>query len=261
MLEWAVLIPLATFLYWHCLLDHAHSQRQRQEELLAFIEALDDPEIAFKLARMISKANKDLVDHISTLPQEVRSLRSSLQERDTTIAESRSEVQLLHDDLDALEQHGKRHSLRISGIRMREEDTTAAVVKLGNEVLEIAQPMSTKDISVCHRLQTPRNARANEPAPIIVRFVSRADKDRVIRERKQLKDMNTDETTKVYINEDFPTRRANIFSMARSLQKRKLFKQTWTYNGRIEVMMPNGDIKTASNFNELQALVPNETLQ
>ena len=227
---------------------------------LAFYEALDDPEVASKLARIISKANKDLVEHISTLRQEVRSLRSSLQERDATITELRSEVQLLHDDLDALEQHGRRHSLRISGISMTEEDTTAAVVKLANEVLEIAPPLSTKDISVSHRLRKPRNARADEPAPIIVRFVSRADRDRVIRERKKLKDMNTD-TSKVYINEDLTTRRAKIFSMARSLQKRKLFKQTWTYNGSIKVMMPNGDIKTASNLNDLQALVPNETLQ
>ena len=94
-----------------------------------------------------------------------------------------------------------------------------------------------------------------------MRFVSRADRDWVIRECKNLKDMNTDETSKVYINEDLPTRRAKIFSMARSLQKRKLFKQTWTYNGSIEVMMPNGDIKTASNLKDLQALVPNKTLQ
>ena len=122
---------------------------------LAFYKALDDPEVASKLARIISKAKKDLVKHISTLRQEVRSLRSSLQERDTTIAELRSEVQLLHDDLDALEQHGRRHSLCISGIRMREEGTTAAVVKLANEVLEIAPPLSTKDISVSHWLRKP----------------------------------------------------------------------------------------------------------
>ena len=81
------------------------------------------------------------------------------------------------------------------------------------------------------------------------------------RERKNLNNMNTDDTTKVYINEDLTTRRAKIFSMARSLQERKLFKQTWTFNGSIQVMMPNGDIKTAGNLNDLQALVPDETLQ
>ena len=69
------------------------------------------------------------------------------------------------------------------------------------------------DISVNHQLQKQRNARADEPGPIIVYFVSRADRDRVIRERKKLKDMNPYETTKVYINEDLTTRRTRIFSI------------------------------------------------
>ena len=228
---------------------------------LAFYEALDDPEVASKLARIISKANKDLIEHISSLRQEVRTLRSALQERDATIAELKSEVQRLHDDHDALEQHGRRHSLRISGISAREEDTTAAVVKLANEVLEIDPPLDTKDISVSHRLRKPRNARADEPAPIIVRFVSRADRDRVIRERKKLKGYNDAESNKVYINEDLTSRRAKLFSMARSLQKRRLLKQTWTYNGNIKVTMPNGDVRTILNLAELQALVPDETLE
>ena len=144
---------------------------------LAFYEALDDPEVASKLERIITKANKDLVEHISSLRQEVRTLRSDLQERDATIAELRSEVQLLHDDLDALEQHGRRHSLCISGISEREEDTTAAVVHLANEVLAVDPPLLCKDISVSHWLWKPRNARPDEPSPIIVRFVSRADRD------------------------------------------------------------------------------------
>ena len=181
---------------------------------IAFYEALDDPEVASKLARIISKANRDLVEHISSLRQEVRSLRSSLQERDATIVELRREVKLLHDDLNALEQHGRCHSPCISGISMREEDTIAAVDKLTNKVPEIAPPLSTKDINVSHRLQKPRNDRADEPAPRILHFVSGFDRDRVIREGKSSKDVNTDETTKVYINEDLTTRRAKIFSMA-----------------------------------------------
>ena len=171
MLDWAVLIPWphssTGTVYWTIPRGRGKrksgASRDRDDQdaqfKLAFYEALDDPEVASKLARIISKANKDLVEHISTLRQEVRSLRSSLQELDATNTELRSEVQLLHDDLDALEQHGRRHSLRISGISMTEEDITAAVVKLANEVLEIAPPLSTKDISVSHRLRKPRNAR------------------------------------------------------------------------------------------------------
>ena len=210
--------------------------------------------------RIITKANKDLVEHISSLQQEVRTLRSDLQERDATIMELRSEVQLLHDDLDALEQHRRRHSLRISGISEQEEDSTAAVVHLANEVLAVDPPLLCKDISVSHWLRKPRNARPDEPSPIIVRFVSRADRDRVIPERKKLKDFNQDKTVKVYVNEDLTSKRAKLFSKARSLLKRTHLKQTWTYNRNIKVTMPNGNIRTISSLADLQALVPNETL-
>ena len=111
---------------------------------LAFYEALDDPEVASKLTRIIFKANKDLVEHISSLWQEVGTLRSDLQKRDATIVELRSEVELLHDDLDALEQHGRRDSLSITGISEREEDTTAAIVHLANEVLIIDPPLQPR---------------------------------------------------------------------------------------------------------------------
>ena len=44
--------------------------------------------------------------------------------------------------------------------------------------------------------------RANEPNPIIVRFVSRADRDHVLKVRKNLKTYNEDKDIKLYINED-----------------------------------------------------------
>ena len=179
-----------------------------------------------------------------------------LQERDATIEQLKCEVQQLRDDQDALEQHGRRHSLRISGISDQEEDTTAAVVSLAKEVLKVLPPLYAKDVSISHRLRKPRSAGANEPCPIIVRFISRFDRDRVIRERKKLKDFNEDRPVNIYINEDLTTRRAKLFATVRSLQKRKYFKQAWTYNGNIRVMMPDGVVKPISNVFDLKSLVP-----
>lgn len=229
---------------------------------LALCEALDDQQIALKLARIVAQANKDLIDNVNSLRAEVRTLRSSLQERDATIEELRGEIQQLRDDNDALEQHGRRHSLRISGISDDQEDTTAAVVNLANQVLELRPPLSAKDISVSHRLRKPRGARPNDPAPIIVRFVSRADRDRVIRMRKKLREMDGNhDTASIYINEDLTKQRAKLFSLTRSLQKNKHFKQTWTFNGNVKVMMQNGDIKSVSNVTDIQELLPTVSLQ
>ena len=120
--------------------DADDDQERDAQFKLAFLESLDDPQIATKLGKIVTDANKHLVDLISTLREEVTSLRTALHDRDATIAQLRNEVQRLEDAHDALEQHGRRHCLRVSGISDAEDDTTAAVVSLANTVLKVQPP-------------------------------------------------------------------------------------------------------------------------
>ena len=224
---------------------------------LALEQALGDPQIQAKLKATVQAANHVLLEAVSSLRDEVRSLRSSLADRDATIAALQSEVQVLQEDYDALEQYGRRNGLRISGIPEQDGgDTTTAIVELANNVLKVEPPLQREDVSISHRLKKPHNARPQDPAPIIVRFLRRTDRNRVIRERRQLKDYNQDNNIKIYVNEDLTTRRAKLFARVRSLQKKKHFKQAWTYNGNIKVMMPNGTIKNITNEASIQSLLP-----
>ena len=68
--------------------------------------------------------------------------------------------------------------------------------------------------------------------------------------------LNQDRDFKIYVNEDLTTRRAILFAKMRTLQKKRLLKQAWTYNGNIKVMMPNGEIKNISNISSIQSLLP-----
>ena len=224
---------------------------------LALEEALGDPQIQAKLKATVKTANHDLLEVVASLRDEVRSLRTTLADRDATIAALQSEVQVLQDDYDALEQYGRRNGLRISGIPEQDnEDTTTAIVNLADDVLKVEPPLQRDDISISHRLRKPRNARPHEPAPVIVRFLRRTDRNRVISERKQLKDYNQDRDFKIYVDEDLTTRRAKLFAKMRTLQKKRLLKQAWTYNGNIKVMMPNGEIKNIANLSSIQSLLP-----
>ena len=184
------------------------------------MEAFNDQAIVDKLTRIVQGANKDLVDSIASLRSEVTSLRSALADRDTQIEALQTEVHQLCDANDALEQHGRRHSLHICDISDTQEDTTEALVSLANNVLELEPRLTVKDISVSHRLPKRRNAPAEEPHPIIARFVSRADRDRVIKAHKHLKDYNRAQNTKIWINEDLTATRAKLFAISRSLQKK-----------------------------------------
>ena len=118
---------------------------------------------------------------------------------------------------------------------MDNEDTTTAIVDLANEVLKVEPPLQREDISISHRLKKPRNARAQEPAPIIVRFLRRVDRNRVISERRKLKDYNQDQDINIYLNEDLTTRRVKLFAKVRALQKKETFQANldlqWEYQG------------------------------
>ena len=54
---------------------------------LAFVEALEDDQVVAKLTSIMRAANKDLMDQVSSLRGEVRSLKTALADRDDTIAQ------------------------------------------------------------------------------------------------------------------------------------------------------------------------------
>ena len=93
-------------------------------------------------------ANKDLVNQVASLSKEVLGLKTALADWDATIAQLQGEVQGLRLQKDALEQYGRRSSLRIMGISEDHEDTTEAVVNLANEVLQLDPKLEEKDIDV-----------------------------------------------------------------------------------------------------------------
>ena len=121
---------------------------------LALEQALGDPQIQAKLKATVQAANHDLLEVVSSLRDEVRSLRSSLSDRDPTIAALHSEVQVLQEDYDVLEQYGRRNGLRISCIPEQDaDDTTTAIVELANNVLKLEPPLQREDFSISHRLK------------------------------------------------------------------------------------------------------------
>ena len=234
---------------------------------LNFQEALEDTQIADKLARIIRSTNQDLLDSLGSLRSEVRSLRKELSDRDAAIANLQAEVKVLRQDNDALEQYGRRNNLRISGIPEvnlqpeQTEDTTGAIVDLANNILKLDPQLTPNDIEVSHRLRKPTSARNNEPRAIIVRFRSKAERYRVISNRKNLKQYNEGKDIKVYINEDLTATRAKLFSTVRKLQKDKHFSQVWTYNGNIRIKDHQGTVKSVDSVDDIKKYLPHVRIE
>ena len=234
---------------------------------LRLVEALDDQQVTDKFVQIIRAGNQDLLDSLSTLHAEVKSLRAELADRDATIVNLRGEIRRLREDHDALEQYGRRNNLRVSGIpepnlqQGETEDTTSAVVQLANEVLKLDPPLQNSDIEVSHRLKKFRHARSEEPRSIIVRFRSKSERFRVISNHRELKSYNATINNKVFINEDLTAMRAKLFSTVSALHRKKHFQQVWTYNGTIRVKDMQGTVQILHNNEDIKTICRMLTLQ
>ena len=237
--------------------DHpAGSDEQGTLFKLQFVESLTDPQVSDHLVRVIKSANQDLLDTIGALRHEVLSLKQQLADRNATIAQLRDDVAELHDKRDALEQYGRRNCLCVAGVSDTEE-----VVKLANEVLKVQTPLTEQDINNSHRLPQPRNSPNDQPCPIIIRFNRKTDRDRVLKNRKNLKAFNNDRPIKIYMNEDLTTQRAKLFSVGRSLLKDKHIEQVWTFNGNIKIKTLSGHVKSIQNMKDCKAFLPNVNIR
>ena len=87
--------------------------------------------------------------------------------------------------------------------------------------------------------------------PVIVRFMTRKDRRRVILERSKLKNHNKDNGTKIYINEDLTTYRAGLFRTVRKLLAQKHFNTAWTFNGNIKVTTRDNVVKSITTIDDI----------
>ena len=162
----------------------------------------------------------------------------------------KAENAMLHDDLDALEQYGRRDLMRFGGIaETKEEDTTTIVTKI---VEAIDDNFQAGDILRSHRVGNPNRAdksgRKLPPRQIIVRVRDPLVKRRILKCTGNLK--NHPNYSNVNVNEDLTKTRNLLAYMARKLKTAGHIKQTWTVDGKIFLKNRNDRISTVTT--ELQ---------
>ena len=158
--------------------------------------------------------------------------------------------------IDDLEQHGRRDSLRIVGIPESDNDDTDSTVLKICSAIEVDPPVQPSDIAVSHRLGKKE---AGKTRQVIVKFATRNVRERVYSSKKPLKTVKEKpehpDMSHVYINEDLTKFRANLAHEARSLRNSGQINDTWTMCGKIMVKDKHNRIKNVKNSSELQALV------
>lgn len=169
-------------------------------------------------ATIMTDIDKLIISHTKPLKEEINKLKH--------------ENRKLKEQIDSVEQYGRRSLIRLSGIPEpeREGDTTEIV----REIISNIDPnYREEDIIRSHRVgkRATENERVNKPRQIIVRLSEPSVKFRILKSGKNLKKIPNYKS--VYINEDLTLLRSKLLYHCRQLQKKKKISKLWTTNGKI----------------------------
>ena len=141
-------------------------------------------------------------------------------------------VDQAHDDINSLEQYGRRSMFEISGIpRCDDEDVEAMVLSLCHKIGVQITPV---DIEAAHRLSNKVTAN------IIVLMKSRKLRNDIFQRRSQLKGVSSHDIgvtsrppNKLFINESLTRKNKELFSKVNDFKKVNGYKFIWSRNGII----------------------------
>lgn len=191
-------------------------------EISAIIQS-SIPDFKTIVADAVKDSFKSLNDEVKTLREENVSLKNQNSELEKKVVE-------VENVNEALEQYGRRNSVRISGVPVRQNEVTDDLVLDIAAALDV--PMDMWEIDRSHRVgkATKRNR------DILVKFVSYRSRQKLYSRRKELRD--NDATTGVFINEDLTQSRSKLLYNARLLTKgdTAIFKAAYSSDGKIFIL-------------------------
>ena len=219
---------------------------------LFLIEACKSLDIKKMIKDIVAPKHDDFMDIVSAeVHRQMLPFRQQLQEKDQEILTLKKTIADQQVQLDDLEQHGRRDSLRVSGIPEPEEyDGTDAAVMSVCTAMKLDPPLDPKDIAVSHRVGRKVQGMDRQ---IVVKFATRNVRERVFRARKALKDVNQDKDVgkKIYINEDLTKFRAGLAREARSYKNSGLINDTWSIYGKIMAKDNHGHVSVIRTYEDL----------
>lgn len=162
------------------------------------------------------------------------------------------------ENINSLEQYGRRNNIEISGIPESVEDK-----KLEETIIEVLSKIdvnvSASDIEACHRLGKPNN----KERKTIIRFVNRKYAKKALLNRKSL--MQADTTSlrinnrNVFINENLTRSNGKIAFHSRNLKRSSKIEKCYTKDGVVHIaggQLENGKVMKILHLNTLLELFP-----
>ena len=209
----------------------------------------------------------DFRGKIGSITSENLELRKKLSCLTETIGIMNKNLAKIEEQLDALEQYGRRDNLEIHNIPWTKNEKTNEIVKKIANTLNVK--LDDHDISTSHRIypnQTPKpnspninlkqtEAEGYEHHPIIVRFVNRDKRNEIFAKRlrpKSASNSTSGRKTDFTFKENLTKSRKMLYKDARKVQLSTEFKFLWTWQGQI--LMRRNEISKVYKISSLRDL-------
>ncbi|XP_046686134.1 uncharacterized protein LOC124371822, partial [Homalodisca vitripennis] len=147
----------------------------------------------------------------------------------------REKISSLEARIEEQEQYSRRNTVEIHGIPQEKNEDVVSVVKEVGKALDFN--ISNTMIDACHRLG--KRSEPNSPPPgIVLKFVSRLDKEELLRKRRvksnfSTRHMNLEMDKPVYINESLTPMKRKLMAEARKFKRENNYQFVWVRDGRI----------------------------
>jgi hypothetical protein len=183
--------------------------------------------IAAKVAELLVPLLAKQLDVM--LKKTLRSIATVLEEESAAALQNLQRTNLqLRFQLDKQEQYSRRESIRIQGIKEEEEEEVEE--KVFKMFSDMGCDLKKEDVSAVHR--TGKKKR-DQDRHILVKFVSRRNKQHVMKKKRALKELP--QYRKVYVNDDLTALRMRLLSYVKKVDS--VERAQTTPDGRIRCEM------------------------
>ena len=185
--------------------------------------------IQAEVCKMLNDTVESIVKGVvDGLQLQINSLQKENDELKSTNQTLSNKIEVLEMKADAAEQYSRRDNLRITGVtKNKGENTDQLILDLS---AGIGADLSIDEIAVSHRVG--KQKASGKPRDILVKFVSRRSRDKILKKCSLLK---TNGYAQTYVNEDLTKVRPELLYEARQLVKSKTILGAWTTDGVIIV--------------------------
>ena len=224
------------------------TQQKALESLIRDLSTASEKRLETKISALeaelfITNQQKDQMN------TQLTKLQRDFENQNLEIHAMHRDIEKLKQDLDDLEQYGRKNCLIIHGLNYEEgQSDKQAFMSFVTQHMP-ATKLEDWEIGNIHQLPST----TGRTKPIIVKFISHIAKDRIYKQRSKLKNTN------IYLTESLTKRNGDLYARCRQhlatrQDRNRPFSQLWTNDGKIFVRCGE-TVKQIKNTTDIVSLL------